>query len=243
MRKFLFLPLILACFYVCFSPYAYPVNAQDEYLRVITEDTPFYQNLSDDSPLFFLPYTYYVKALGVENDFTYVEVYGQGGVAAIDGFVPTDMLFSDGLSVENPFVILTLTTQSTAVLYADSNLTVPVQYLFANRQLNYYGKLGSENEIVYFVGYNDKLGYVKEDAVFPFSIPNHPNELTFIVPETPQTPPVENLPQSTNDEYLILKICIIACLIFAGVVALFFAIKFRANKSVATSFYDENDYE
>ena len=37
--------------------------AQSLYLRVITEDTPFYKNLEDAEPLFFLPYTYYVKII------------------------------------------------------------------------------------------------------------------------------------------------------------------------------------
>lgn len=244
MKKFIIFPLILLAVTILIYPFpTVTVKAADNYLRVITEDTPFYKNTTDENPTFYLPYTYYVKDLGSIGEFTHVEVYGQGGVAAIDGFVPTDMLFYDGLSVENPFLTLSLKTQNTAVLYADSSLTNPVQYLFADRELNYYGRALLDGKNVYYVGYNDRLGYIKEDNVYPFSIPNHPNELTFIIPEEPITPPQSEQEQSNKDDYIVLKAAIVVCLILAGVIALVFVLKNRPNKSVAVSFYDDNDYE
>lgn len=71
------------------------------YMRVITEDTPFFASPSDSSPLFYLPYTYYVKVIGKSGSFTRVEINGTGYTAALDGYVPTDMLFFDGLEVKN----------------------------------------------------------------------------------------------------------------------------------------------
>ena len=227
------------------SAFTFPtakVNAQSAYLRVITEDTPFYKNVDDASPLFYLPYTYYVKSLYTEGDFTRVEVYGEGGIAAIDGYVPTEFLFDDELAVDDPFVVLKLTTTDTAILYSDPTLKTPLQYLFADRQLSFYGSLPFEQENLYYVSYNGKLGYVKESCVFPFSIPNHPNELTFLIPDTPAETP-DTPSNNAQDGYTGLKAAIIACLVFAGIIALIVTIKFKPKKSVAVSFYDENDYE
>ncbi len=212
-----------------------------KYLRVITEDTPFYQNPSDNEPIFYLPYTYYVKALETVGDYVHVECYGQGGTAGLDGFVPVGALFDDGLTVINPFVVLEITTVNTAILYQDSALTEPLQYLFANRELKYYGAIKNGEQSVYYVSYNNRLGYVRESDVFPFSIPNHPNELTFIVPEEPI--PDEQPQVSDEQDFFTLKMVIIACLVFAGIMALVVALNKKPNKAVAVGYYDDNDYE
>lgn len=217
------------------------VNADSVYARIISDNTPFYQTEEAKSPLFYLPYTYYVKILKQGETLTHVECYGDGNTAALDGFVPTDMLFYDGLKVENPFVVLDITTVDTAVLYQDANLKTQTQYIFENRNMHYYGWLNSDNGKVFYVSYNDKLGYIKEADVFPFSIPNHPNELTFITPEIPEEPPKDT--SNTNDDFFGIKVAIIVCLTFAGIVALLFAISKRRNPNLAISYYDDNDYE
>ena len=233
--------LLFVCSFIYFPTIS--VRAQYNYLRVITEDTPFYKSVSDTNPIFFLPYTYYVKVISQSSDFTYVEVYGLGGIPAIDGYVPTHYLYEDGLSVENPFVVQTLTTTDTAILYADQTTSTHLQYLFSNRQLSFYGTVPTANGNLYFVGYNGRLGYVKESSVYPFSIPNHPNELTFIKPEIPEED-FQSTPETYfNSDYLGFKLAIIGCLIFAGIIGLFIALKAKPQKNVAVSFYDENDYE
>ena len=98
-------------------------------------------NYQDASPLFFLPYTYYVKVLGQSEEFYHVEAFGLGGHPALDGFVPKYMLFDDELLVENPYLRLSIYTFDTAVLYADSDLSNPIQYVFADRELCYYGSV------------------------------------------------------------------------------------------------------
>jgi hypothetical protein len=75
-------------------------------------------------------------------------------------------------------------------------------------------------------------------------MPNHQNQLTFIKPEDP---PVEEFPKnpqtSHNDATLSIKIIVIACLVFSGIVGLIFAIKHKPTSASAVTFYDENDYE
>lgn len=221
--------------------------ADSLYLRVITEDTPFYAEESEASLLFYLPYTYYVKVLGYGSAYTHVEIYGNA-FAAIDGFVPNGALFSDGLEVKNPYPEITLTTARTCVLYADSALKNNVQYVFSARDMDYYGSLSvSKGETLYFVGYNGKLGYVKESDVLPFTIAAHPNELTFLAPDEPDEPkdneePAKPDEQTTSDETV--KWIIIGCLGAAGVVALLTAFsKKRPEKKAAAGYYDENDFE
>lgn len=216
------------------------------YARIITEDTPFYSDASGKTLLFYLPYTYYVKVLEEGAFYTHVECYGTGGAAAIDGFVPSDMLYYDGLSVKNPYAEVKLTTLSSAVLYSDSSLNTALQYIFSGRTLNYYGALPlGENSFIYFVGYNDRLGYIKEADVMPFTIENHQNELTFIPKEEPNPPESSDSEKNNNSEKPVfgLRILIIASLLFAGITALFVAFRKKPEKHAAVGYYDENDYE
>ena len=231
---------LFLCFIV-FFPTTKTVYAYDngEYLRVIDESTPFYQTQSDSEPLFFLPYTYYVKVLDQNKNFYHVEVYGEFSQPAIDGYVPIGLLFDDGLEVQNPYLSINVYTVNTTVLYADASLTHSLQYVFSDRQLTYYGKITLESGNVFFVGYNNRLGYVKEENVLPFSIPNHPNPLTFLPDEKPDDNALNNQPA----DFLSIRITIIACLIFAGIIGLFVALGKKKETAFNTNeYYDENDY-
>lgn len=240
MKKIILLILIISIFCANGAKVGFSEESSSEYLRVITNDTPFFSNATDANPLFFLPYTYYVKVISKDDAFTHVEVYGDDGFAAIDGYVPTEYLFSDNLKVLSPYLNLTVSTLQTAVMYGDYKLTEPVQYVFSDRDLRLYGFFPTEHGVLYFVGYNSRLGYVKETDLYPFTVPKHPNELTFLTPDE-ETP---TIPTTTKDEDpFSLKAVIVLCLLFAGLVALFIALKGKPNTNAAASYYDENDYE
>ena len=161
----------------------------EAYRRVITETTPFYADKAATQLLFYLPYTYYVKVLSADGAMTRVEVYGTGATAALDGYVPAEMLYNDGLEVKNPFVNLEIITSATAILYGDAALTSTLQYVFPSRGLRYYGFIyAADGSKLYYVGYNNRLGYVRESEITPFIIPDHPNELTFIPKPTEPVP-------------------------------------------------------
>ena len=250
MKKFIFVvtALLLCVFSLRLS--VYPINLtlatalEPTYLRVINNSTPFYKSPTDTNALFFLPYTYYVKVISTENAYVHVECYGSGDSIAIDGYVPTGILFEDNLPVKNPYLDLTVTTAKTAVLYAEPSLTTSIQYVFPERNLTYLGEYPTLGEKLYFVSYNERLGYVKESDVYPFSITNHPNELTFIQPEEPEQPKDDTKTNTSSIEnYFSLKIIIVVCLLFAGIVGLFIALKQKPNRSVSVGYYDENDYE
>ncbi len=240
MKKFvsLIIALLCYCIFVCLPFFVVNTKAQSKYLRVINHSTPFYKNATDSVELFFLPYTYYVEILDTVGDFYHVEVFGLGELVALDGFVPKSALFDDGLTVEHPFLTLSVYTCETAVLYADIQLSTPIQYVFPERELAYYGSILTPSGNAFFVEYNGRLGYVKEQCVLPFSIPNHPNPLTFLAP------PDEQSPEPNNDgDFLSLRVTIIACLAFAGVIGLLIAFGNKRQSKIPTcEYYDENEY-
>lgn len=245
MKKFI--PIILAIsLFMAFLPLTEKkVRAQSPYLRVIDESTPFFSNSFSSTPLFYLPYTYYVKVLGESGEFYHVEYGGENNTNSIDGFVPKNLLYKDDLSAQFRYPNISITTANNTLLYLDSSLTTSSQHIFSGRELTYYGKfLSPDGSNIYFVGYHDRLGYVKESDVIPFTISNHPNPLTFIPPiEEPSPDEDVLLPEKENSSTQSnIRFIIIACLVFAGLIGLFIALKNKPTSQHQT-YYDENDYE
>ncbi len=223
--------------------------ADTNYLRVINSTTPFYRDSGMQSLVFNLPYTYYVKVLSVDGDTAHIECYGQTGTIAMDGYTVYSNLYKDGLNTDNPYLTQTITTSTATKLYSDIGLINAERILFQDRTLSYYGSLETEHGIIYYVSYNGEFGYVKEDAVYPFIISNHSNELTFLVQNvTPQEPETEGAPsldesESQGDELLTIRIVIISCLVLAGLIALFTVKRPKKIEEPVVRFYDENEYE
>ena len=246
LTAFVFITALICFFMLCDEVFANVKNARaetkSEYLRVITEDTPFYEDKSANTPLFYLPYTYYVKVKEYGDVFTHVEYASSGN--GIDGYVPTDKLFYDGLEVINPYPEINALTASTTMLYASADLTATVQYVFGGRKLYFYGtNFSPQGKTLYFVGYNERLGYVKEEDLVPFTLSYHPNELTFLTPDPPEEPKTEEQEKPSVQAVFDLRIAIIAVLGLAGLIALIAAGSRKPKTSPAASYYDENDYE
>ena len=237
---------LLLCIFQIFSTPFSSVKADEKFLRIVDSNTPFYTSITDTEPLFYLPYTYYVKVLSNDNAFVHVECRIDDLSPAIDGYVPKGLLFSDELTVVKPYVNVKIKTLSTAILFEESTLTTPLQYVFADRELTYFGCYVNKGGInLFYVSYNNRLGYIKESDVYPFAIENHPNELTFITPEEPsiENPNATITPSNTEKDLLSIKIIIISCLVLGGVVALIFAFKAKPNRYSSCTVYDENEFE
>ena len=215
-------------------------SGKDVYLRVITEDTPFYSDADMTDLLFYLPYTYYVKVLSTGETATHVEIGGNN--LKLDGFTPGDLLFSDGLPIDNPYPSVSVTTAKSAVLYADKDLSTPLLFVFPSRTMKYYGSADANGEILYYVSYNEYLGYVKETDLIPFTVENHPNPLTFI-PES-EEPPIKSEPDNPPAEtsYSPLAMIVIGALLLAGIIGLIFSV-LKKPRQKDTYYYDENEYE
>lgn len=245
MQKKLLIFILLLLSVYCINPYSIAFSLNADYKRVINDTTAFYSDANGENFLFNLPYTYYVNVLNTFGEYSHVECYGTGGIPALDGYVLTDQLFTDNLEVKSPFACVKITTCLDTVLYNDLSMKDYSQYIFKDRTLNFYGTATiNEHLTLYCVQYNGRIGYVKESDVFPFTVPNHPNELTFIDIDKPTNAPTgeENLEGST-DNFFSLRVIVIVCLAFAGILAIFFAFRPRNTKRQKTSYYDENDYE
>ncbi len=98
--------IILLCFVTISSlpTISYKASTSTDFRRIITEDTPIYSDSLGINLLFYLPYTYYVKVIEYGETLSHVECYGTGKSIAIDGYVPTLMLYKDDLPVPSPYM-------------------------------------------------------------------------------------------------------------------------------------------
>ena len=238
MKKFfsIFITIFLL---IPFSNTAYAEN-DDKYYRVIDNQTPFFSDVNGENLMFYLPYTYYVKVIGKSGNVAHIECFGGGNTIKIDGYTYFDNLFFDGLEVINPYLDQKVVTRSSTVLYSSISLDDPIQFIFADRFLNYYGYLkSSQDQYVYCVEYGGVIGYVKEADLYPFYIENHPNNLTFLPSTSPDAP---DKPVGNKNAVIPFRIIIISCLTLAGLIALFISLKKK--KSPATrDFYDDGEDE
>ena len=147
MKKYLSRLIVLVMLaYTLFLPFSLfslksekaKATSSAQFLRITNTTTPFYSNIEQGEILFYIPYTYYVKLISTGELFHHVEYGGKDGVT-LDGYVPNTTLFSETQPVNNPYPNLTLKTSKTSVLYADGNLTQSMRYVFAERELTYYG--------------------------------------------------------------------------------------------------------
>ena len=239
------LAIILLITSVFISPMAtsevYAQSDSFRYLRIIDDSTPLYSDSLGTDLVCYLPYTYYVKVLSYSEELLRVECYGSDGTAAFEGYVPAEKLFDDGLDVEEPYADVKATTAVTTILYFDKELNMPQMYIFPERDLKYYGQIPDGDTFIYFVGYNGRVGYVREADLYSFEVPDHPNELTFIITE--KEPEPETTPQTETPDLTGVRVMIIVCLVFAGMVGIFIAFRPKIKHETAATYYDENDYE
>lgn len=219
--------------------------ANGKYMRVTNSETTFYSDKSGTGIKFNLPYSYYVKILFEDEEFYHVQCYGNSNIA-LDGYVKKDGLFYDGLEVIRPYLELKIKTASPAVMYSDEGLTSTIQYIFPSRELDYYGHYTTNSgENLVFVGYNGRLGYIKETEIVSFSIPLHPNPLTFIEPELPEENESSDVVDKSGEIKLnVIRIAVVITLSFAGLLGLILVMKRKQpSKEKETIYYDENEYE
>ena len=189
--------------------------ADEGYYRVLKDGVAFYSSANKGDILFELPVSYYVKKIGENGDFLHVECYGANQLTPLlDGYVlKNEVSKRDAI---NPYLSFTVTTAKSAVLYEDVTLSTPLQYVFKSRTLGYYGQIAlSDGSYVYYVTYNNKIGYVKEEDLMPFNVPLHETPLKETdFSEENLTVPTIKPEKSANG----LKIFVIVAIVVASII-------------------------
>ena len=196
-----------------------PALAEEPYLRVVTKNVMFCASPTISDAVFELPYSYYVKKTGETGAFYQIECYGESPYTPLlDGYVLKTDVISE--NTDAPYLNLTVTTATSTVLYEDKDLTTPIQYVFKNRTLGYYGAYKLGNQYAYCVTYNDKIGYVRESELIPFDVPLHatPIKLSPVTPDDKQETPIKDTGDSTLKIIVIVALGIGAFIIFALIV-------------------------
>lgn len=240
-RRALCAALALFLFAAAFPP-PQKAAALAAYGRVIERDVGFYKDPQAEELLFYLPYTYYVKIEDGGESIVRAELFGSGySTPAIDGYVYADELYFEEDPPVSPFFEKTLTTCAPAGFYADSGGEKLIRHIFENRTLKLYGYVyGADGSFLYFADYNNELGYVKEESVYPFEFTPHPTPLP--AAEEPEIPPEE--PPAEGESGLGLKIAVIVSLILAAALILAFSVR-PAKKREADGeegAYNDNEY-
>lgn len=209
-------------------------RAEPAYHRVLTDVATFYSSPNENSAMFYLPYSYYVKRIGYSGEFCHVECYGYGSTPLIDGYVKISDL-SDPCDTAYPYLSYSITTTQATEMYFNPDFDDTFKYVFKDRTLNYYGKYVSKSgKVFYCVSYNKSIGYVAEDSVFPFTIPLNPDPI-----ETETAAKADDAPLDNDDKSeSLLKTGVIVAIALSAVIIIFLIV---LPEKRAKNDYSEND--
>ncbi len=243
MKKY-FLPIIFSIFFLI-SVFTFLTGfraSADEakYLFISGDQVIFYSDQNAEKPLFYMNRAYYARIIYSTEYLYKVEVFG-GDTPMLDGFIlkSEDVYIKE--QTQKVFPDFAVTVINSAAMYSDRTLSSVVQYVFPEREMRYYGYFSTpDGEKLVFVNYNGKLGYIKNSDITPFTVPdNSPPKPV----EPDVTPEPDDKTSEKTDNFFSIKITVIVCLIFAGIIAFFIVKRPVKEKETAASYYDENDFE
>lgn len=239
MKKLLSIIMI----FILIAPSNILVYGQENYFRVIKENAYLYETPSKQNILFQLPYSYYVKVLQEKGDLYQIEIYGEENTPSFFGYTEKENLFQDDLEVISPYPVETVKTCISTIMYSDAECKEKQNYIFPEKTLNYYGEITVAEETVYLIGYGERIGYVKKNDLYPFTLPLHSNPLTFLKKEEVEETISTAIEEQQNNEESLLSLSIICCLIVAGIIGIYVAVRKKDKPKRTINYYDENDYE
>lgn len=211
--------ITLGGLYTFFPISVHTARADDNYLRVIEQGVYFYEIPDLSGKIFELPYGYYLKKTGASGEFIRIECYGAGSYTPLlDGYVLAEETIYEAPEL-SPYLDFTVTTADSAVLYSDTSLKEPLQFIFKNRTLGYYGKAYAEDgSNLYCVTYNSRMGFIKEEYLYPFTVPEHPTPIITETIADSETSPDATEEKSDSDK--VLKILVVVALVAAAIIIL-----------------------
>lgn len=229
MKKFLFAAFVPLFYFIITSLpfFAIPAKAEDEgYACILTDHAYFYASESEQSGLFILPKTYYVKVLLPSYPYTKVEYLSDGANSRklIGYCLTSDLTFVD-YTPKMPYLFKTFEVTYTA--NGDANDP------FLNKitvTCSYYGDytVGSKNYAYVLQG--DSFGYVPKPSDFFFTEnPEYAEHLK-------ENPPQDSGEEAGSSSPLQIAILIVLCLL----VPILAAAVFRSSKKRPYDFEEDD---
>lgn len=182
------------------------------FVRVREKNVYFCSTPSDDSKLFALTPTYYLRVLGREGNFFRVEIMEESqNFAKLIGYVAVsavEEINEEPLLPLYPTQVLSVTSSSARV-YLQPSLSAKTLITATNsQQVGYYGKLISSGIEWYYVFYGEQLGYVNSEYLSMPSISPHPTPLSVLAvdvviePEIDEPEPIADDSSATDSPLL-----------------------------------------
>ncbi len=243
------LTLFLLCFINTLTIYSFlPKNnvyaSTNEYFKVLKSDTYIYQDETFQTKLFIVPYGYFVLGLQEYNGY-YKVSYGDKdeNYPVIIGYMKSECLTRYSKTPQKPYVVFTINSIYSDILFNDCEKQNPYFNVPKNSTLTFFGEYKNENnEILLYVYYNSKLGYVDKNSIKSFTVPNSTDVI-----ETPPVEPDNSTEVNSNNEFMkneTLQIVIIVGISVITISVVYFLFKPTKNKvepakNTPYEFYDE----
>ncbi len=218
--------------------------SSNDYMRVLNDDAYIYQEDTFQTKIFVIPYGYFVSVLENYGDYFKVS-YGssENNCPIIIGYMKTKDLTVYLNTPTKPYCIFSITSAYSDILFNDYDRQIPYFNLPKNSTLTYYGEyINDNNEVLLYVYYNSKLGYVEKNSIKSFSLPVSPDKIETPSEEHENQPTVENNDEFTKSETLQIIIIVGISIISISVVYFLFKPtknKIEPKKDHTYEFYDE----
>ena len=226
-------------------------NAQNQYARVLSENTQFFANPDCTIAKFELPYGYFIRIIQTGETSTKISYMDDDdNVPKQIGYVKTSDLYLFDSLPSSPYLCLEISLKSDEILFADSKIQQPKSVLTQGTTARYYGEITHNGEQLCYVYANGFIGYVRKSGFTAFTIP--PHEIPITEPNQPEQE--SSVAESglvlnehkqtatlTVDEPLKTVIVIAVCIICLSVVYLIFKPSISGLKTAASK--DDDDFD
>lgn len=150
----------------------------ESYACIVNDDTYFYSSANEDSGLFILPTTYYVKIISKSDDFCFVQYLEDvAEYKAVYGYCKTEALTSVDFTPARPYLYYTYT--ATYAVEGNSSGETGNFSTFTCDCI-YYGDYKSGTTTYRYVSINGEFGYIPKtcEITYPLNTDYLPDEPT-----------------------------------------------------------------
>ena len=179
-------------FVLGFAPAHAAETSEGSYARVMQEEVYLYSSPQEESGLFILPRTYFVKITGEEAGFYQVEYLTDTSARPVYGYCRIGDVEPVDYVPETPFL-----TYETEVTFTVGSSDLPDGFFTAYTvPAAFYGTFYYGSSVYYYVNMDGEFGYVPASACPPLDYPENTEHTQTETP--PDEAPVHNSVNAVN---------------------------------------------